>query len=179
VNRVGFWRRTFAALIDWICAAIVLLPTEGVRQSLAASGDLSLFANQGILLGEHVFLLALFGFEVLTASSVGKFLLRQRIAKYDGSEASTATLLNRWTAKWSFILVALVYDIAPNTLLMWLANIAFFFVLIGCFAVAGESKLAWHDQWAGTAVYQFQKRRRAGRGFEIVQSDQASSDTSA
>jgi uncharacterized RDD family membrane protein YckC len=161
VKRVGFWRRTFAALIDWICAAIVLLPTEGVRRSLAASGDLSLFANQGILLGEHVFLLALFGFEVFAASSVGKFLLRLRIANNDGRAASTATLLNRWTAKWSFILVALVYDIAPNTLLMWLANIAFFFVLIGCFAVAGESKLAWHDQWAGTAVFRAKDLQRA------------------
>lgn len=172
MTRVGFWRRTIAALIDWICAGIVLLPTEGVRQSLLASRELSTFGSQAILAGEHVFLLALFGFEVVAAASVGKFLLRLRIANSDASEPTIAALLNRWTAKWSFIFVAIIYDVAPNTLLMWLANVMFAIVAIGCFAAAGESKMAWHDQWAGTAVYRITKAPHRGRGFEVVQASE-------
>ena len=138
-----------------------------LRQWLIASGDLEEMGARAIAAGEHLLVLAYLAFEVGAAASLGKIALGIEIANIDGSEAGAATLINRWTCKWSFLLVAVLFDAFQNLLLGWLANLLFLIVLIGCLAAAGEEKLAWHDRWAKTAVYRTKDRRRRS-GFEVV-----------
>jgi hypothetical protein len=83
----------------------------------------------------------------------------------DATEAPTSRLVMRWMTKnsnsiWSFF--AVVFNIAA---LDRIAGLAGLIVFIGCFMVLRESKKAWHDDWAGTAVY---RPPREKRGFEPI-----------
>jgi uncharacterized RDD family membrane protein YckC len=169
LSRVGFWRRAIAGGIDAALVLLVLLPGDAARRWLIVSGDLGPVAARAFAAGEHLFVLGYFLFEVAVATSLGKFILRLEIANVDGGEATVATLLNRWTAKWSFLLVAVLFDVFQNVLLWWLASLLFWIVVIGCLAAAGDLKLAWHDQWAHTAVFRAKARTKRS-GFEVVRS---------
>jgi hypothetical protein len=78
--------------------------------------------------------------------------------------------------KWSYLLLGLLGTAMHQTLIVWLGNLMAWVIVFGCLAAAGESKLAWHDRWAQTAV----RRIRAGRairGFEPVLNPSPSRDT--
>ena len=164
---MGFWRRACATVVDAICILVTLIPSDAFRRWFIASGDLGDLAIRALAVGEHLLVLAYLVFEVAAAASLGKIVFGIEIASCDGSEATTAVLLNRWTCKWSFLLVGVLFDVFQNLLLAWLANLLLLIVLIGCLAVLGDSKMAWHDLWARTAVYRARDRRRRS-GFEVT-----------
>lgn len=170
MNRVGFWRRVLAAAIDaalFVPVALLVLMIEGRFQIWVE------FGRAGVLLYQlttPVLLLVFSSFEFGMAASAGKLLTGLEIRNIDGSEASAATLVLRWTTKWSFVLVAIVAILLNQYLLAWLANLLSLLVFIGCFAAAGESRLTWHDRWAKTAVYRV-RDLRSQRGFDPVLSE--------
>jgi len=166
MRRSGFWRRPAAFLLDSIFVALIFLALGFGRRYLARHQQIEFTDNQYYVAG-YVVLLIYFSWEFGTAASLGKFITGLEIAGADGSEASTAVLLNRWTAKWSFLIVGLVAVLLQQALLSWLAGLLELVVFIGCFAVLGESKLAWHDRWARTAVFRARDLRPAP-GFEPV-----------
>lgn len=149
-SRVGFWRRVLALLID----TALLLPVVVV--CLVAEDHLGVWRDFGKLgvaayqLTMPILVLLYFSFEIGIAASAGKLLTGLEIATSSGTEASTATLILRWTTKWSFVIVAIVLN---QYLLAWLANVLSLLIFLGRFAAAGESRLTWHDSWAKTAVY--------------------------
>lgn len=168
-------RRAAAAALDGLFVLVILIAVEAVRSYSESAGGVGRAEKLAFAIAAHVLALAYFSLEFWAAASVGKMLVGLKIANSDGSEASTATLLNRWTGKWSFVLLGILAIALQNTLLIWLSNWMALITLIGSAAALGESRRAWHDQWAGTAVYRV-KGRRQPVGFEPVMS--TPSDTS-
>ena len=175
MNRVGFWRRVLAAVVDvalFAPVALLFLVIEGYVRIWSEIGRAGVRVYQ---LTTPVLLLVYFSFEFGMAASAGKLLTRLEIRNIDGSEASMATLVHRWTTKWSFVLVAIVAILLNQPLLAWLSNLLGLLVFLGCFAAAGESRLAWHDRWAKTAVFRV-RDVRSQRGFDPVLSESEPED---
>lgn len=167
MRRVGFWRRSLALLLDLLFLGIPLFVAQTAMGYLGFDYR---FGRKDILIVSilrYGLALAYFSFEFGAAASVGKMLIGLEIANIDGTEASTAALVNRWTTKWLFLLLRLVGASLNNVLLVWLGNLMAWIVAIGCFAALGESRLTWHDRWAKTAVFRARDLRQPS-GFEPV-----------
>ena len=166
--RAGFGIRVAASLID---VAIVLLPILVVMVPgwyfwlKLGSSERGAERLMGAI--ASVLLLAYSFSEVLFAGTPGKKFLKMRITNPDGSDASRAALTLRWLTKNSSNIWSLLAAILNVPALDWLANLMALLIFIGCLMVLRESKLAWHDEWARTAVYRPAPAAEK-RGFEPV-----------
>ena len=165
--RAGFWRRALALAIDAVFLIPMVLVLEAVALRFVRGGGLSTRAERLFETAILALPLIYAVMEVVLAASPGKLLLGMRITNPDGSKACTATLLSRATVKWAYLLLGIPATLLNQMLLQWLSSLIGFVVLIGCFNAAGDSKLAWHDQWAHTAVFRI-RRRGEPTGFEPV-----------
>jgi uncharacterized RDD family membrane protein YckC len=162
MTKVGFWWRVLAVLIDACFLLLILLLLSIMWPSLYQLG-LTVNEMNALSIGIAVLYLTT---EVFFAGTPGKLILRQRIKTADGTVANTWRLLTRWCGK--------QYPIIFNFLFITTAWFPFHFiygfgicvVLFGCLFAANEDKRAWHDQWAGTAV--FWKERVEARGFPVT-----------
>jgi uncharacterized RDD family membrane protein YckC len=169
IQRAGFWRRGLATLLDVLFLLILILLVEAVVSSInmRPTGDPNAVVEINIVIGGAlIFVVAiLYTFsEGVVGASLGKLCTGLKIANPDGTAASKWTLHLRWMTKWSFLLLGLLAVLVGQALIRPLANLMQLIVFIGCFPAADGSKLAWHDQWAHTAVF---RRRLLFPGGEI------------
>jgi uncharacterized RDD family membrane protein YckC len=142
MGRVGFWYRVLAAVIDGALflpiglALLILLRDSPYAAAVASS----------------VAWLAYSSLEVAAAGTPGKLVLGLRIAYPDGSTADRWTLFLRWSTKQLPAILGLLYLLTTFVPVRLLANFAELLVLIGCLFASTDSKQAWHDRWAKTAV---------------------------
>jgi uncharacterized RDD family membrane protein YckC len=157
MHRVGFWFRVLALLIDLaIFLPLVLVPLFFFH----ASKQFTSLA----LLGAWLLYSA---FEVFTVGTPGKQLLGLEIANADGSEADGWKLSLRWSTKQSPVILGLLYLITGSTLLYFLGGLMQWLVAIGCLFAGTDSRQAWHDRWAQTAVF-WRSRAPVPQGFPVL-----------
>ena len=163
--RVGFGRRLIAWLIDSFLIVffgsilgVLFGGTLGTALGILG-GPKGMFV--GGLLGAYFGLLAGIGafgtfyplWEALTGAGAGKRIVGIKIANEDGTAANLSALLTRYAVKnaglllqWSCLILGMAY----------LSNVGHaigLLVFLGCFFALGESRQAFHDIAAHTAVY--------------------------
>lgn len=145
-ERIGFWWRVLAALIDGVFVVVLGFALMAVAQA----GQLSQLMFDLIWLGS---LLLYSTSEVLFRGTPGKLLLGLRIAAINRAPGDGWRLFLRWSTKQLPLVAMLLFSITAWPLFYLLQGISALFVAIGCLYAANDDKLAWHDQWAGTAVF--------------------------
>ncbi|MBI9065695.1 MAG: RDD family protein [Salinivirgaceae bacterium] len=101
---------------------------------------------------------ALMGFlynliEGFTGYTIGKLILKIQIGNQDGTKASQGKLMTRFAIKNIGSIISLFGIATMISFIGTLGSIFGLIIIIGCFFVLGESKLALHDIIAKTAVY--------------------------
>ena len=158
MGRAGFWVRAAALAIDvgvvWLSAwgisyLFLLLPLswEDPPPWLANLPD-TLFWG---------LLLAYGATEALWPATPAKRLLGLVIANPDGSPADRWRLFFRWSTKYYSVQVSVIWFVTMQPGAYLLAGFMNLVLLVGFLYTLNEDKRAWHDDWAGTAVY---RRRR-------------------
>ena len=162
--RAGFWIRVAASLLD----VLVLLPLIGVYFAvfyyLDARNRLTPEMDQLLLVAFLLCTEVYTTFEIWRAATPGKMILRLRIRDRAGDEADGWRLAHRWVVKTSGSLVSTGGAALGLAVVERLGDVIDVFVAIGCLFVLRESRLAWHDQLTGTAVYRL-KDLEVQRGF--------------
>jgi uncharacterized RDD family membrane protein YckC len=170
-KRVGFWRRAIATLIDAVIAVVLCFVTS-ISMDFAGN-ELQWSAPTIHVMENYAAIITLIfycGTEAILGGTPGKFFLGLEIANGDASAPSRWTLINRWTYKWTFLLITLLSMLFNQPVLAALANTWMFLILVGCLAALGDAKMTWHDRWAKTAV--FHRRdlhpEKSPAGFPVV-----------
>jgi len=155
--RVGFWLRLAAALIDVVFLLVIEVALGLAWMFVFMTRDLSTRSFSIVLV---LVFIAYTSLEFFIAATPGKLILGQRIAARDSPGAGRWRLFLRWATKQMPLLCQGLFVITGGTVFYYLGGLEWVVVLIGFLFVANDEKLAWHDQWAGTAVV----RRRALAG---------------
>ena len=98
-------------------------------------------------------LLAYGAIEALWPATPGKRLLGLVIANPDGSPADRWRLFFRWSSKYYSVLVSLIWLVTLHPAAYLLGGFMNGVLLVGFLYALNDDKRAWHDEWAGTAVY--------------------------
>ncbi|MBM2815911.1 MAG: hypothetical protein HW421_2673 [Ignavibacteria bacterium] len=168
--RVGFGLRFGAAFIDIVLLYIVYLIAlkfSGLETHLESIDRMQLFNQAYILANMEIFYeiiriaitAALFTFlilmipEILLAGSIGKFILKLRIASANRTPAGYYKLIIRFLAKHAWFLVLAPAYFVKAEFLSWLFIILFLSTIVGCFYALSPKAQAFHDMLAGTAVF--------------------------
>ena len=170
-HRIGFGPRLGAYLIDFIFVlGIAFILSSVVSDFLMNFVDTSAISDQqwdqmqklyggfaGVILTLSVsaplaaFLYGLI--EGFTGASPGKMMVGIKIGNQDGTPAEVGKLMIRFAIKNSGNIISLIYIAVSIIALKYLSSIVGVVILIGCFFVLGDNKLALHDIIAKTAVY--------------------------
>jgi uncharacterized RDD family membrane protein YckC len=175
-QRVGFWPRFGAALIDgvvvWVLGILVsgfvasLFP-DYIADTLARSqakvdpkvaaqiGAMLKFSQSIIRWGMGVTVVSVIYslLEGLTGRALGKMLLGLRIAGLEGKPAPLGRLLGRSAFKQIPSLLGLLAMVTGSYNLSQISAIPSYVVIIGFLFVLAKHRRALHDLAAGTAVY--------------------------
>jgi len=170
-HRIGFGPRLGAYLIDFVFViGIAFMLSSVISDILMDFVDTSAMSDQqwdqmqkiyggfaGVMLTLSVsaplsaFLYGLI--EGFTGASPGKMMLGLKIGNQDGTPAELGKLMGRFAIKNSGNIISLIYIAISIIAVKYLSSIVGIVILIGCFFVLGDSKLALHDLIAKTAVY--------------------------
>jgi len=151
--RAGFWIRALALGLDVLFIALLY---AAVFMALAAANVYPTSAADVRWLAQMVFaciILTYTSLEVFCAASLGKLIFRLRIRRQDGNPAERWMLLLRWSTKQSPWILTLVMGVLPHPVFGWLQGLLEMILLCGTVPALNEDHLAWHDEWAGTAVW--------------------------
>jgi uncharacterized RDD family membrane protein YckC len=169
-NRIGFGRRLGAYLID----LLIILGLAYIVASISGSFferfvDFSKFTDAQLEVFDGKPNLWLFSVivpvtavlmsfiynlvEGFTGYTFAKYLLGIQIGNQDGTKASQGKLMGRFAIKNISSIIGLIAIALMATTLNTIGSVLGFVIIIGCFFVLGESKLAFHDMLAKTAVY--------------------------
>jgi uncharacterized RDD family membrane protein YckC len=162
--RAGFWIRVLATIIDLI-AMMMVAAGVGFALTLAMRGSSLSIAPGGVAAMFYLICLIYVSFEIWTAATPGKLLLRLRITNSDCSPADSWRLFLRCSTKWSWLGLNFMFLVTEWSPLYVLAGFLSLIVFIGCFFASNDDHLAWHDQWAQTAVCH---RPRVYRSFDAI-----------
>jgi uncharacterized RDD family membrane protein YckC len=137
---------------------IVMFVTGDLEKILSFTNPLEHIAEISIIMAETttistVLFIIYYSTEVLFGTSLGKMLLRIKIASANRVEASTSTLLIRYLVKHSSNFLNIIAIIGALFWLQGIASTISFIILIGFFFTLGRKRQAFHDMIAGTAVY--------------------------
>jgi uncharacterized RDD family membrane protein YckC len=168
-NRVGFWPRVAAFLIDFALVAGLSFLLKGLAQSLlpTAYGEklalaladprtapmkgfittMTGFAVAAALLGPFYGLI-----EGVTGRSPGKMLVGLRVVDEAGQVPPLGTLLVRYLVKTSSSLIAFAALFVGAHALDVVSQVVAWGIFLGFFLVLTKSRQALHDKIAGTAV---------------------------
>jgi uncharacterized RDD family membrane protein YckC len=165
-HRAGFGIRFASYLIDISPSIIFTIVLVGIvvtrLGSVIAGGDAQ--AAQEIarrMEGEFVlytyllsfYSVGLWTYEIFTGRTLGKHLLGLKVAGDNMEPAEPRRIAVRNILKLGPALLGLInipLDSGWIGLVNGLAGLAF---LVGCFAVLGDGRQAWHDMWADLGVY--------------------------
>jgi uncharacterized RDD family membrane protein YckC len=163
-RRAGFWVRSVAWLVDtcFTSAATLAVTAAVMVQTDATSDGPGPFSGRLLRIVVPALTLAYSSFEVFKGATPGKMLLGLVIATPRGGAADRWTLALRWSSKQAPLLLTLTHGITRDVLSQFLAGLMNSVVFVGCLQALDEDKRAWHDEWAGTAV--FHRPRGAGAG---------------
>lgn len=170
-TRIGFGRRLGAYLID----VLIIMGLAFILSNLFASFldnfvDYSKISDQQLAQMQSVygnftdimltisvsiiFISFIYNLlEGITGYTLGKLLLKIQIGNQDGTKASQGKLMTRFAIKNISSIIGLIGLATMISSVSTVGQILGFIILIGCFFVLGESKLALHDVIARTAVY--------------------------
>lgn len=169
-NRVGFWPRLGAYMLDmaalWTIAMVLQGPLAklfpGLVSTVLADAkahpetamEMRPFVEWAARLGVASGLLApLYAlFEALRGWSPGKLVLGLRIVSETGERAPLPSLLIRFGIKSSATLVGLAGLFLASKGLSVLAQAMGWATSVGCLLVLSKARTALHDRIAGTAV---------------------------
>ena len=168
-NRVGFWPRVAASLIDFVVVCVAAFLLKGVVERLLpgaygeklataladprtapAKGFISVmtgFAMAAAILGPLYGLI-----EGFLGRSPGKLALGLRIVDEAGQLPPIGTLLMRYLVKSSSSLIAFAALFIGGHALDVVSQIVAWGIILGFFLVLTKSRQALHDKIAGTAV---------------------------
>ncbi len=166
-TRAGFWIRTLALLLD----TLFILPLAGLLFAIYYWGEQRGYSEAALERWTNLLItplaLAYWSMEIFKAASPGTMILKLRITNGDGTDALRSRLTMRWLTKNSPLLWSFFASLLKIPALELVSSINNLLVFISCLMVLRESKLAWHDEWAGTAVFR-PARLAEDRGFEPI-----------
>ena len=154
MERAGFWHRGLAAAIDLLVGGAVVV--GGGAALFVAAHTLDLPAASGdYVLGvvSALLVLAYTSCDVWFGGTPGKLVVGLTIAGADGARATKWTLALRWSSKYFGYLFGLAHAITLDPLSYYLSGFMNLVVVVGCLQALDEHRRAWHDEWAGTAVW--------------------------
>jgi uncharacterized RDD family membrane protein YckC len=153
MERAGFWVRFLAAVIDLAVGGMLTAVGGMVVMAAMISADVPEAWADWLGGVTSVGLALLYtSADVWLAATPGKLVLGLRIGTSAGGRAGRWTLALRWSAKYFALFLALVHAVTGDVLSQFLASWMNTVVIVGCLQALDESKRAWHDEWAGTAV---------------------------
>ena len=163
--RAGFGARAAASLLD----VLVLLPALGiyvaVLYSLDANNKLTPNVEYLIDVSGSVFGVVYTTFEIFTAGTPGKLMLGLRIRDETGNAAHAARLTRRWLIKNGGTVVSVAGVALGMNIVERTGDLIGLLIVVGFLFTLRESRQAWYDEWAGTAVYR-RKDLESPRGFQ-------------
>lgn len=148
--RASFTRRALALCID----ATMIFALTAVGAAVIASAGAGIAG--GVRLGELLLFLPWFCYtmpEFLWGMTLGKWLLGIRIGGQPAVLTSRWRLFLRWSTKHYGFVVGLISLCIPSAAWAEVEGLSSWVVAVGCIAALNDDRLAWHDQWAGTAVW--------------------------
>ena len=159
-ERVGFWRRLGAYLLDTVfggvLGVIVAGAAGGADRFDTISGDVGVLIEQALQGGSvwPVVVSLLYALiEGMTGASPGKMILAIQIRSADGSPAELSLLIPRFLLKGVLTVLGLVGIVTGVVQINYAGMVAGTVIFLGCFLVLGVSRQALHDRILGTAVY--------------------------
>lgn len=153
MERIGFGPRFFAALIDFVIIALLVLLLSFLffgNFSNVAKPDSFGYLGTILLTGLG---LAYAFLEVLKGQTIGKMLLSLKIKNADGSEATKASLMKRWAVKYAGNLIGLVGAITTLSIFGGISMVVSFIIFAGYFMIFAADKLTLHDKLTNTSVF--------------------------
>ena len=168
--RVGFGSRFGAAFINFLVFIVIYmiaifmtdLPEMVQGMDIQDLTDMErLQQNEGLfqeinyissVLMYSIFII-MFISEILVGTNLGKLIFRLKIASQDMKNANISTLFIRFLIKHSWIVLSFLGFITGVQFFGLIGFLAMLVIFIGCFFTLGQSKLAFHDMAAGTAVF--------------------------
>lgn len=160
--RVGFGRRLGALLIDVIISYLLVsivnslfFDEKALESIMENQNNLEIVKPYLMDILSITFIITLLYYvsEVFFGFSVGKLILKLRIASDDRTEASTIKLLSRYLIKYSFPILALISILLESQILTYFSVIGLLLFLFGSFFTLGANRQALHDKFSNTAVY--------------------------
>ena len=159
--RAGFWIRVLAAMIDGI-AMLAFGVASGVV--FEAVWEVNFDVEQAEAVASASFFAAWLLYtstEIWFAATPGKLATQLRIMRIDGSPADWWRLFLRWQTKHYPSICWLLFAATALRGFYVLAGFMNGIVVIGCLFAMNDNRLAWHDEWAYTAVCWKQRKRVA------------------
>jgi uncharacterized RDD family membrane protein YckC len=154
--RAGFWIRVLATIIDWVSLLIIAIAVGAVFFSIMPAAS-----ERAVETAIYIAWLGYTSFEIWTAATPGKMLLRLRISEQDCSPAEFWRRVLRWSTKQYWMTAYLYFLLSTCSVLYAIGGFSSLVVTFGCLFAANDDRLTWHDQWAHTAVcYRPRSQRR-------------------
>lgn len=160
--RKGFGIRLGAILIDGVILFVlrwILLIPFAPKINVTSATSLEEIVNQAVKYAARAALImgvigiAYSLMEVFQAATPGKMALKLKITNADGTPAPRDRLVKRWAIKNCYLFAQLLFGITGIMLFNWIGTLAALFVLVSCLMALRDTRLALHDDLAGTAVF--------------------------
>lgn len=160
--RVGFGRRLGALVIDIIISYLIIsivnsmfFDEKALESILENQSNLEFVKPYLMDILSITFIITLLYYvsEVFFGFSIGKLILKIRIASDDRTESNTMELLTRYLIKYSFPILALISILLESEFLTYLSVMGLFLFLFGSLFSLGSKRQALHDKFTNTAVY--------------------------
>lgn len=161
--RAGFGIRLAAALLDYLFIGvifiIVLLATGLISEYKYVFDDIlthpELIEDFTKAIMPYVFIVYFmyFSLEIVLSASIGKIILRLRIAQEDRKHAGYDKLALRFIYKHSDTILQLIAFIGAITVFDTIASICGIIIIVGFFFVLSPKRQAFHDSLSKTAVF--------------------------
>ena len=164
MERKGFGIRFVAYLIDLVIMIFVIggfvsliiagsfTVSMGTPNTTAGQAATAGAMRTATILGT-LLALGYASLEIFMAQSVGKMLLKLKIADQSGAPAPMNQLITRYAIKYSASLIGLIVAITGIAVLGWLQTAVGLVIFVGCFLAFGQARQALHDMLAKTAVF--------------------------
>jgi uncharacterized RDD family membrane protein YckC len=171
-NRVGFWRRVAATLLDMVILAVLAALTRGLFSSMFAEAIDAKVTEQlssapaGAAAKSRDMMMGLMSWsvawmvlglvyaliEAFTGYSPGKLILGIRAVDESGQRAPVGKLLLRFAIKYSGSILGVAGLLLMLPMLDKVSMFVSLGIVVGFFLVLTPARQALHDKVAGTAV---------------------------